>query len=144
MNVPEKMKAVVLMGPDKLEIQEVDVPVPGPADVLIKVESLALCGSDVGLIKSPFPGQPPYGEFIIGHEYSGGNQADAIISGLTVEAASWSSCRNAVERMADDSVQNIIRSTIGRWYKLSKATSPRSNDSTINEGQYTGLQIRAI
>ena len=102
MNVPEKMKAVVLMGPDKLEIQEVDVPKPGPADVLIRVESLALCGSDVGLIKSPFPGQPPYGEFIIGHEYSGtvaalGETVDEFKIGdrVTVEAHyGCGRCRN--------------------------------------------------
>lgn len=67
----EKMLAAVLVGPDKLEVREMPVPVPGPEDVLIKVESCALCGTDVGLMHKPMPGQPPYGEFIIGHEYAG-------------------------------------------------------------------------
>ena len=71
MSNTEKMLAVVLTGPDTLEVKEVPVPVPGPEDVLIKVESCALCGTDVSLIHKPMPGQPPYGQFIIGHEYSG-------------------------------------------------------------------------
>lgn len=67
----DTMLAVVLAGPDKLEVREVPVPRPGPEDVLIRVESCALCGTDVSLIHKPMPGQPPYGEFIIGHEYAG-------------------------------------------------------------------------
>lgn len=71
MKVPEHMKAAVLVGPDQMEIREVSVPMPSSAEVLIGVEACALCKSDVGLIKEPWPGQPPYGEFIPGHEYSG-------------------------------------------------------------------------
>jgi len=71
MGIPSTMKAVVLAGPDRLEVREVETPAPGPADVLIAVESCALCSTDVSLIAHPLPGQPPYGEFIIGHEYSG-------------------------------------------------------------------------
>ena len=102
MNIPEKMKAVVLMGPDQLEVKEVDVPKPGPVDVLIKVESCALCGTDSALIHSPFPGQPPYGEHIIGHEYAGvvaavGETVDEFAVGdrVTVEAHNGCGrCRN--------------------------------------------------
>lgn len=71
MKVPEKMKAAVLIAPNTLEIQEVNTPKTGPADVLIKVDSCAICGSDVSLMAHPWSGQPPYGQFIPGHEYSG-------------------------------------------------------------------------
>lgn len=71
MEIPERMKAVVLMGPNQLEIQEVKTPEPGPQDVLIRVEATAVCGSDVSLIAKPWEDQPPYGSFIIGHEYAG-------------------------------------------------------------------------
>lgn len=71
-----EMLAVVLAGPGKLEVREVPIPVPGPEDVLIRVESCALCATDVSLIDKPMPGQPPYGEFIIGHEYAG------VVAGL--------------------------------------------------------------
>jgi len=71
MDIPSRMKAVVLMGPNHLEIHEVDTPAPGPQDVLIRVEAAAICGSDVSLIDKAWPRQPPYGSFIPGHEYAG-------------------------------------------------------------------------
>ena len=70
-NVPDRMKAAVLVSSNTLEIREASTPRPGPADVLIKVDSCAICSSDVSLMAHPWPGQPPYGEFIPGHEYSG-------------------------------------------------------------------------
>jgi D-arabinose 1-dehydrogenase-like Zn-dependent alcohol dehydrogenase len=69
--IPEKMVAAILMGPNQLEIKEVETPKPGMADVLIKVDSCVLCASDVSLISKPWPGQPDFGKFIPGHEYSG-------------------------------------------------------------------------
>ncbi len=71
MDIPKTMKAAVLMGPNNLEVQTVPTPEPGPCDVLIKVDSCVVCSSDVSLIDKPWPGQPPYGEHIPGHEYSG-------------------------------------------------------------------------
>lgn len=63
--------AAVLTAPNALELKEVETPRPGPADVLLKVEACAVCSSDVSLTANPWPGQPPYGRFIPGHEYSG-------------------------------------------------------------------------
>jgi 2-desacetyl-2-hydroxyethyl bacteriochlorophyllide A dehydrogenase len=65
------MKAAVLVSPNVLEIREVETPRPGPADVLIRVACCAICSSDLSLLAEPWPGQPPYGKFIPGHEYSG-------------------------------------------------------------------------
>jgi len=59
MKVPERMLAAVLVGPDRLEVKEVDTPQPGFAEVLIRVEACALCGSDVSLLHEPWDGQPP-------------------------------------------------------------------------------------
>ncbi|MGD8228309.1 MAG: alcohol dehydrogenase catalytic domain-containing protein [Desulfobacteraceae bacterium] len=71
MEIAKRMKAAVLMGPNQLEIKEVETPSPGPQDVLIRVEATAVCGSDVSLMAKPWEAQPPYGSFIIGHEYAG-------------------------------------------------------------------------
>ena len=71
MKLPDTMRALVLMGPDHQELQKVPVPRPGPVEVLIRVESCAICSTDVALIHEPFPAQPPYGVHITGHEYSG-------------------------------------------------------------------------
>lgn len=69
--IPETMKAAVLIGPKHLEIKDVPTPKPGPMEVLLRVESCACCSTDVALMAKPFPGQPPYGSFIPGHEYAG-------------------------------------------------------------------------
>ncbi|MBA7576714.1 L-threonine 3-dehydrogenase [subsurface metagenome] len=71
MKIPKTMPAAVLMGPEELQVKEVNTPVPGPEDVLIQVKACSICSSDVSLIKAPWPGQPDYGTFIPGHEYSG-------------------------------------------------------------------------
>ena len=65
------MLAAVLTGPDRLEVKQIETPRPGFAEVLIQVRACALCGSDVSLIHEPWDGQPPYGEFVPGHEYAG-------------------------------------------------------------------------
>ncbi len=69
--IPEKMKAAVLCGPDDLQVMEVSVPSPGPFEVLIKVMSCAICGSDPTVLAGRWPNQPPFGSFTPGHEYSG-------------------------------------------------------------------------
>ena len=70
-NLNNKMKAAVLMGPNELKIKEVDLPKPDSGEVLIQVQACAICSSDVSLMNKPWSNQPPFGEFIPGHEYSG-------------------------------------------------------------------------
>jgi L-iditol 2-dehydrogenase len=70
-DVPETMKAAVLVGPNELVVREVPTPKPGPMEVLLNVKVCACCSTDVALMAKPLPGQPPYGNFIPGHEYAG-------------------------------------------------------------------------
>lgn len=102
MEIPGKMKAAVLVSPDVLTVREVETPRPGPADVLIRVAACAICGSDLSLMTHPWPGQPPYGQFIPGHEYAGviaakGDTVDELRVGdrVSVEAHyGCGRCRN--------------------------------------------------
>lgn len=71
MNIPRKMKAAVLFGHNDLRVTERDVPVPGFNEVLIKVKACAICGGDPRIIANGWPGSPPFGEYIPGHEFSG-------------------------------------------------------------------------
>lgn len=57
MTIPDKMKVVVLMGKNQLEVKAMPTPAPGPLDVLVKVGATAVCGSDVALIEEPWERQ---------------------------------------------------------------------------------------
>lgn len=67
------MRAVVLTAPNHHEIRDdVPVPKPGPLEVLCKVDSVAICGTDLHIYEGRFPGRWPKSyPFIPGHEWSG-------------------------------------------------------------------------
>jgi len=74
--LPEKMKAWVLDSPEQLRLTEKPVPAPGPAEVLIRIDAVAICGTDVEIITKGLPawirgGLPFNKEFTPGHEYMG-------------------------------------------------------------------------
>ena len=71
MKIPEMMKAAVLYGPNDLRITEKKVPKPGYQEALLKVEACAICGTDPKILAHGWQNQPPFGEFIPGHEYAG-------------------------------------------------------------------------
>lgn len=56
----------------KIEFQDREQPVPGPRDVLVKVEKVGICGSDLHYFESgrigDFVVEPP---FVLGHEAAG-------------------------------------------------------------------------
>ena len=70
---PRTMRAVVLTGAKQHEVREdVPVPRPGPLEVLCKVDSVAICGTDLHIYEGRFPGRWPRSyPFIPGHEWSG-------------------------------------------------------------------------
>nr|WP_269437226.1 zinc-binding dehydrogenase [Arthrobacter caoxuetaonis] len=62
-----RVKAVYVTGPDQNEWVEVDQPVPGPRDVLLKIKACGICGSDA--MYSQVGGIPPrQGATPLGHE----------------------------------------------------------------------------
>jgi L-iditol 2-dehydrogenase len=66
------MQALVVREPDVLEIQETPVPEPGRNEVLARVRSVAICGTDAHLIRGDYPGfWPPAFPFTPGHEWAG-------------------------------------------------------------------------
>ncbi len=74
--IPRTMKAWVLGGPDELKLVEKPVPEPGKAEVLVRVDAIAVCATDIEIMKHGLPaiveGQSPFNRnFTIGHEYMG-------------------------------------------------------------------------
>src|SRR5437868_11728720 len=74
--IPDRMKAWVLGGPEELSLVEKPVPQPGPAEVLVRIDAIAVCATDIEIIRHGVPamidgGLPFNRGFTPGHEYMG-------------------------------------------------------------------------
>src|ERR1700755_538806 len=74
--LPDKMKAWVLGDPDELALRSKPTPSPGRAEILVRVDAVAICGTDLEIIHSGSPasiqgGLPFNKNFTPGHEYMG-------------------------------------------------------------------------
>ena len=64
------MKAGVVYGPRNIKVEEVDMPSPGPGEVLLEVKAAGICGSDLHYHRSD-AASSPNGRIMGGHELSG-------------------------------------------------------------------------
>ena len=72
MNLPQEMDALVLKGVRDFVIKTVSVPVPDTDEVICKVDTTYICGTDPHIISGAFPGfWPTAFDFIPGHEWTG-------------------------------------------------------------------------
>ena len=74
--VPDRMKAWVLGGPDEILLVDKPVPQPGAAEVLVRIDAVAICATDLEILRHGVPamvegGLPFHKNFTIGHEYMG-------------------------------------------------------------------------
>ena len=74
--VPKRMKAWVLGGPDEICLVEKPVPEPNVAEVLVRIDAVAICATDLEILRHGVPamvegGLPFHKNFTIGHEYMG-------------------------------------------------------------------------
>ena len=74
--IPKKMKAWVLGNPDELSLVDKIVEMPDKSEVLIKIDAVAICATDLDVISRGPPaliegGLPFNKNFTPGHEYMG-------------------------------------------------------------------------
>jgi L-iditol 2-dehydrogenase len=74
--IPDTMRAWVLGDPDQLTLSTKPVPVPKRAEVLVRIDAVAICATDLEIIHHGPPamiqgGQPFNKNFTPGHEYMG-------------------------------------------------------------------------
>lgn len=62
------MKAGLLIGLNEFDVREIEKPVPGPNEVLIKVKAAGICGSDIHKMQSEWKYALP---MVMGHEFAG-------------------------------------------------------------------------
>lgn len=79
---PDRMRALVLSAPEdgsglgRMEIVHLPIPVPGPTEVLVRVELCGVCGTDFDACRFRSDGTPRFGgplalPVVLGHEASG-------------------------------------------------------------------------
>src|SRR5207244_9542484 len=74
--VPDRMKAWVLGGPDEILLVDKPVPQPATAEVLVRIDAVAICATDLEILRHGVPamveGGPPFHKnFTIGNGYMG-------------------------------------------------------------------------
>lgn len=111
------MRAAVLTGLRQVELQERPDPVAKPGWVVVRVESMSLCGTDAhqydGRIDTPFPRVP-------GHDFSGvvetlGEGVDASWQGVPVAVKPSLPCGDCPECNTDKPFDCQKKKLIGLW-----------------------------
>ncbi len=72
------MRAAVITEPGKVEVSDVDDPVPGPRDVVVEVAACGICGTDLHILHGEFAPTLP---IVPGHEFAG--RIVAVGTGVT-------------------------------------------------------------
>lgn len=75
------MKALVYLGPRRMELREVPEPEPGPGEVVIAAAASGICGSDLHGFREASPRRVP--PLVMGHETVG--TIDAVGEGVDVD-----------------------------------------------------------
>lgn len=101
-SLPKEMKAWVLKSPNELELKTKAIPTPGYSEVLVKIDAVAICATDLDVISYGPPalieGEKPFNkEFTPGHEYMGtvvalGPSVDEFLIGDRVTVEIHSGC----------------------------------------------------
>src|SRR5690554_244229 len=65
------MLAARLYGPDDIRIDEVEIPKINDNEILLKVKSAAICGTDMRMYQNGYKGVDEKNPLTLGHELSG-------------------------------------------------------------------------
>ncbi len=136
------MKVATWRGGDNFTIDEVPDPVADDGQVVVKVDTVGICGSDVHMIQGLFPGEPPW---VMGHEFTGvivetGSGVDPSLRGTGIAAIpTWTcgdcaGCRAGLLRSCDKP---------GRTHGMAEYTAmPLGNALAVPQG--LDLQTAAL
>ena len=136
------MKVATWRGEDKFTLDEAPDPVAEAGQVVVKVDTVGICGSDVHLTQGLFPGEPPR---ILGHEFSGvivetGPGVDESIRGRGVVAIPTWVCGDCAGCNAG--MRNICEDPLRTFGLAEYAVMPEHNALEVPAG--LDLQTAAI
>lgn len=93
------MKTVICLQPGEMALRSAPKPVPGAAEVLVRVKRVGVCGTDI----HAFSGRQPYFQYprVLGHELAGvvdavGSEVSTVEPGATVYVMPYLECGECV------------------------------------------------
>lgn len=110
------MKAITYQGKKNVKVKDVaDAKLEKKDDVLVRITSTAICGSDLHIYNGEIPGM--YDDYVIGHEPMGiveevgpevtrVKPGDRVIIPFTVSCGECYFCKNQLESQCDESNEN--------------------------------------
>ncbi len=120
------MKALRWYGKEDMRVEEVPDPtIKDPRDVIIKITSTAICGSDLHLYDAYMPtmekgdivGHEPMGEVVeVGKEVKNLKKGDRVVVPFTISCGECFFCKNEMYSLCDNSNPNakIAREAMGQ------------------------------
>lgn len=114
-SIPARGRAVFLIGPEEIVLREVDVPRPGPGELLVAIEAATTCGTDLKVFRRgghprmlAVPG--PFGHEISGRVVAAGGgpgptaahrfrEGDAVVVANSASCGSCPACRSGRENL---------------------------------------------
>ena len=110
------MKAVTYQGAKDVQVKEVpDAKIEKPDDIIVRITSTAICGSDLHIYRGSIPTQK---DFVIGHEPMGiveevgpdvtkVKKGDRVVIPFNVSCGECFYCQNEMESQCDNSNDNL-------------------------------------
>lgn len=119
------MRVATWRGGAEFTIDEVPDPVAGPGQVVVRVDTCGICGTDVHMTQGLFPGSPPT---VPGHEYTGtvsavGEGVNPGLAGQAVVCRQTWSCGECEACRVGNKCQNMQRAGGFAEYALLPATN---------------------
>ena len=104
-DLPETMRAAVYRGRERIQLEEVPVPVCGPTDAIVNITLTTICGTDVHIWREEYPvapgrvvGHEPVGVIAaLGDAVTGYEVGDRVLVGAITPCGSCFYCQNHTE-----------------------------------------------
>ncbi|SDN86548.1 zinc-dependent alcohol dehydrogenase [Alkalicoccus daliensis] len=123
------MKALTNQGKGKVEVKDMPAPtIEKDTDMIVKITSTAICGSDLHLLHSTIPAQKDY---IVGHEPMGiveevgsgvtkVKKGDRVVIPFNVSCGECHFCQNQMESQCDNSNPHNFDKNTGGYFGFAK------------------------
>ena len=111
--IPERMRGAMLLGPERIEVREVPVPIPGRGELLLRIGAATTCGTDVKVYRRGGHPRMLAVPTLFGHEMAGTVAAagpgaesfgvgDRVVVVNSAPCATCERCRSGQENLCED------------------------------------------